>query len=140
MIRSASYRKELIDYIEVMCSCRGEALKSMPEEDRRFLISYEKTINELDNEISKLEDKKGHKLKMKELLESFLDNEHINANKLQENIDENESEIMEINKLLDERKSELDQLQSEDNKERFDSLCIWAIYGNMKGEGRPSIE
>ena len=46
---------------------------------------------------------------------------------------------MEINKLLDERKSELDQLQSEDNKERFDSLCIWAIYGNMKGKGRPSI-
>ena len=54
-------------------------------------------------------------------------------------IGEYESEIMEINKLIDERKSKLDLLQSEDKKERFDSLCIWARYGNMKGKGRPSI-
>ncbi len=139
MIINTDYRKKLIDFIEVMCCCRGEALKSMPEDDRRFLISYEKTINELDNEISKLEDKKSHKLKVKEGLDSFLDNEHINTNKLEETINVYESEIMEINKLIDERKSKLDLLQSEDNKERFDSLCIWARYGNMKGKGRPSI-
>ncbi len=137
IIYSSNTRKELIDSIEVMYSCRGEAIRSMSDEDIDFLLSYDSKIDELKNEIDEI--KKAIKIKADIkvlLLQVRTNNPSDNLDNIMDLYKSNEYELDELNSKLQIKTNELEQLSSNDNKEKLNNLFIWAFYGNMRGKGK----